>query len=127
LEEPGAIDVVPLNLRPTRATRFTHTVKPEPISHSPPPYAVNTILRRFKPWATNNKLWKLDGDDVNVLKKAIKDHVEGAEVLGRMLDVVEKFQTFRDCLDGFLEEVDGLGLGLDWEGEDEDEVVGEDA
>jgi hypothetical protein len=50
------------------------------------------------------------------LKEATDEKGDGEEgkVLGSMLDVMEKFQAFRDSFDGFLEEVDGAGLVLDW-------------
>jgi hypothetical protein len=70
-------------------------------------------------------LWEVDEGDVDKLKETIDKEQGDTGLLKSMLEVVEKFQAFRDCLDGFLEEVDLLGLGLDWGGDGDKEGEGD--
>jgi hypothetical protein len=78
--------------------------------------ALLLIFHDSVPWAQSKKLWEVDEEDLEELKEATDEKGKGEEekVLGSMLDVMEKFQAFRDSFDGFLEEVDGAGLVLDW-------------
>ena len=92
--------------------------------------ATRAMLLSFKDkatWSSGKTLWELDDTDVEKLKGAIagKEQGKGGEVLKSMLEVVDKFRAFRDALDGYLEDVGELGLGLDWGDKDEDEVEDE--
>lgn len=84
---------------------------PSPERVNPAPEKTRGLLLSFK-GKMSQKLWEVDENDMKEMKGAIDNDGDDVGVLGSMLEVVEKFQAFRDCLDGFLE-VDGLRLGLD--------------
>ncbi|KAH7406261.1 hypothetical protein DE146DRAFT_651167 [Phaeosphaeria sp. MPI-PUGE-AT-0046c] len=76
------------------------------------------LLASLTPFLSQKKLWEMDEEDVAGLRAA----AEGAEssskremVIKGMLDVVEKFQAFRDGLDEYMEEMEEMGLELKWE------------
>ncbi|KAF1914038.1 hypothetical protein BDU57DRAFT_531853 [Ampelomyces quisqualis] len=104
---------------PTKRTRTT----------SRPASPTQTLLSTLAPFSTRKKLWETTHQDVDALGAVIAKGGEGVEVLEGMLDVVRKFWQFRDSLDGYLEEVEGLGLGLVWdrdgEGEEDESDGGE--
>lgn len=115
--------VVPPALKPRTARSASTTSKsafPASTSSSTSDADNEVLLTSLAPFMSSKKLWDMDDADVTELRKAAAETDKDSEaefVLKGMLNVVEKFQAFRDGLDEYMEDMEELGYGLDWEGD----------
>ncbi|KAF2000146.1 hypothetical protein P154DRAFT_203511 [Amniculicola lignicola CBS 123094] len=68
-----------------------------------------------KKWSTRKPLWGIEAADIEELQKEIEvlqERNEPVDLLEGMLEVVERFEDFRDAFDDYLEQAAECGLKL---------------
>ncbi|OAK94451.1 hypothetical protein IQ06DRAFT_353452 [Phaeosphaeriaceae sp. SRC1lsM3a] len=109
-EEVANFELNPV-IPPSLQSRITKSTTPSDIDNE-------ALLASISPFLSRKKLWEMDEEDVANLRAAaegLEASSESEMVIKGMLDVVEKFQAFRDGLDQYIEEMEGLGLQLEWD------------